>query len=422
MDRTTDLRGISGTFAAPPSKSAAHRLLILAALCGSPAFVRLSPVCGDVEATVRCLNSLGADIKRTGEGFSVEPIKSVPDGKVTLDCGESGSTLRFLIPVAAALGADAVFTGSGRLPERPLTPILTALRDHGVNASPEGEFPATVSGSLAAGEFTIPGNISSQFATGLLLALPLLPGSSVRITPPVESAAYLDITLDALSKFGYSVGKKAGADGSVLFTPENGAKLISPGEITVEGDWSDGAFFICLGALSEKGVTVTGLDMSSTQGDRAVIEIVRKIGADVTISGDAVTVRKNRLNPVSVDVRDVPDLAPCLAALTAFCGGVSEITNAGRLRLKESDRLRTTAALLKAAGVTAEEKSDGLTVTGGGINPEFTTPSFNDHRICMAAALLASDAKVTVTGAEAANKSWPGFFDVFKAKTLKPKN
>ncbi|MCR5782337.1 MAG: 3-phosphoshikimate 1-carboxyvinyltransferase [Clostridia bacterium] len=413
MDKTIDLRGISGTFRAPPSKSAAHRLLILAALCGSPVFVRLSPVCGDVEATVRCLNSLGADIRRTGEGYFVEPIRSVPDGKVTLDCGESGSTLRFLIPVAAALGADAVFTGTGRLPERPLAPILTALREHGVTDSSDGRLPSEIHGRPEAGEYRVPGNISSQFATGLLLALPLLPGSSIRITPPVESARYLDITIDALSKFGYSVRKEAGADGSVLFTPENGSRLISPGEITVEGDWSGGAFFICLGALSAKGITVTGLDMNSPQGDRAIIDIVRKTGADVTINGDTVTTRKNRLNPVSIDVRDIPDLAPCLAALMAFCGEVSGITNAGRLRLKESDRISTTAALLKAAGITVTEKPDGLTITGGKNNPEFTVSSFGDHRICMAAAVLASDAKVTVTQAEAVKKSWPGFFDLF---------
>ena len=413
MIKTLDLRRVSGTVPAIASKSAAHRLLIAAALADRPARLTIRSDSEDIRATVRCLKSLGAKIRRYRSIYTVSPVREVPSGKVTLDCGESGSTIRFLLPVAAALGADAVFTGSGRLPERPQTPLLKALRERGASVSADGVFPITVSGGLTPGEFVIPGNISSQFVTGLLLALPLLKGSEVRVTEPIESAGYIDLTLGALQKFGFDVIRTAG-NGAVTFRASPGAALISPGGLTAEGDWSNAAFFICAGALSEQGLTVTGLDPGSSQGDRAILDIVRSVGADVTVCGDAVTVKRGRLLPVTIDARDIPDLIPCAAALCAFCDGVSEIKNAGRLRLKESDRLSTTAALLTAAGIKVTEHPDGLTIYGGKVIPGFRAPSYNDHRLCMAAAVLARAGEVTIEDAEAAAKSWPGFYDDLK--------
>lgn len=403
MDIELSLKDMHGTVDAIASKSDAHRILIAAALSDSECKLILNSTSNDIEATSACLESAGAKIEKDGTNLTVTPIKKAAD-KAVFDCGESGSTIRFLIPVAAALGINCIFTGSGRLPERPQTPILNALAENGITVSPDGEFPIKLSGKLHSGVFTLPGNVSSQFVTGLIFALPLLDGDSeIRLIPPIESKPYINMTVATVKKFGIEIEEK----GNSYFVKGN-QKYISPKEIKVDGDWSNGAFFAVAGALSD--ITINGLFPDSLQGDKIIADIVRKMGADVTQTASAVTVKKNKLNAIEIDVANTPDLVPVIAALATFADGTTTITNAARLRIKESDRLKTVTQLITAAGGDITELPDGLIINGGKkLKDEFSFDGCNDHRIVMAAAVLSFASKVTITNAQAINKSYPDF-------------
>lgn len=403
MDIELSLKNMCGTIDAIASKSDAHRILIAAALADSECRLILNSTSNDIKATSACLEAAGARIDKDGTNLTVTPIKKAADEAV-FDCGESGSTIRFLIPVAAALGINCIFTGSGRLPERPQTPILKALSENGVTVSPDGEFPIKLSGQLKSGVFTLPGNVSSQFVTGLIFALPLLDGDSeIRLIPPVESKPYINMTVATVKKFGIEIEEK----GNSYFVKGN-QKYISPKEIKVDGDWSNGAFFAVFGALSE--MTVNGLFTDSLQGDKAIADIVKRMGADVTMTESSLTVKKNKLRGIEIDVSNTPDLVPVIAALATFAEGTTTITNAARLRIKESDRLKTVTELIKAAGGDITELPDGLIINGGKkLKDEFTFDGCNDHRIVMAAAVLSFSSKVTITNAQAINKSYPDF-------------
>lgn len=405
MDIQLSLKNMRGTVDAIASKSDAHRILIAASLSDKPCKIILNSTSNDIEAACRCLTAAGAVIEKDGMNLLVTPIKKPPQ-KAVFDCGESGNTIRFLIPVAAALGIDSVFTGSGRLPERPQTPLLNAISENGVTVSPDGEFPIKISGKLRSGIFTLPGNVSSQFVTGLLFALPLLDGDSeIRLIPPVESKPYINMTISTLKKFGIEVTES----GNSYFVKGN-QKYISPEEIKVDGDWSNGAFFVVSGALSD--ITVNGLYATSVQGDKAVCDIVKRMGADVICGESGVTVKKNTLHGINIDASNIPDLVPVISALAVFAEGTTNIYNAARLRLKESDRLKTVTELIKTAGGDITELADGLIINGGKkLKDEFTVPSFNDHRLVMAAAVLSFASKVTITDAQAVNKTYPSFTD-----------
>lgn len=405
MNVTLSLHGMRGEIDAIASKSDAHRLLIAAALSDAPCRLLLNSTSNDIEATVACLGKAGAVITREGMNLLVSPIRDIPKSAV-FDCGESGSTIRFLMPVAAALGISSVFTGSARLPERPQTPILRAMAENGVRVSPDGVFPITTEGKLQSGVFTLAGNVSSQFVTGLLFALPLLPGDSeIRLLPPVESKPYIAMTLATVRRFGIEVTEQ----GNSYFIKGN-QTYRSPKEIKVDGDWSNGAFYAAFGALSD--ITVNGLYEPSVQGDKAIADIVRRMGADVTLADGKLTVRKNQLHGIDVDASDIPDLVPVVAALAVFAEGTTRITNAGRLRIKESDRLATVTKLIRTAGGDVTELQDGLIINGNKpLKQSFTVSADNDHRLVMAAAVLSFASSVTITGAEAVNKSYPAFFN-----------
>jgi len=398
----------SGCVRAPASKSMAHRLLICAALGESPVTVVCDSLSDDINATIGCLNALGAAITRGENGrLAVSPIVSVPRGLCRLPCGESGSTLRFLLPVVGALGANAVFEMKGRLPERPLEPLAALLTEHGMTLRREKDL-LYCSGQLSAGDYTIPGNISSQYISGLLLALPLLRGdSTLTVTGKIESAAYIEMTLDALA----AAACAPETDGrTCCIRGDRRPRLSDPA--AVEGDWSSAAFFLCMGALSEEGVTVTGLDVNSTQGDRAVARLLGAFGADVSIEKDRVTVRRGELHGIEVDAAPIPDLIPVLAVVAAKAEGETRFVNAGRLRLKESDRLSSTANLLRALGGDVDELESGLVVRGGRLLGG-KADSCGDHRIAMAAATAATacEGPVTVSGSECTAKSYPRFWD-----------
>ncbi len=408
MIATLNLKNMKGEIDAIASKSDAHRALIAASLADKPTTLLLNSTSNDIKATSDCLKAAGAKIEENNLNLTVSPIdKSVKEA--VFDCGESGSTIRFLIPVAAALGINSLFTGSGRLPERPQGSLLNALAQHGVKVSPEGEFPIKISGKLQSGIFTIPGNISSQFVTGLLFALPLLDGDSeIRLIPPVESKPYINMTLATLKNFGIDVTENENS-----YFIKGNQKYISPAEIKIDGDWSNGAFFVAFGAVSD--IKINGLFPLSVQGDKRITEIIRAMGAKVVCANEYVHSLANELHGINIDVKDIPDLVPVIATLAVFAKGTTKIYNAGRLRLKESDRLATVTQFIKAAGGDIEELADGLIINGGKkLKDCFTVDAFNDHRLVMAAAMLASDAVVTVNNAQSINKSYPGFFEDLK--------
>ena len=413
---TKPIRG--GTVRAIASKSEAHRLLICAALAGSETFVACPERSEDIDATARCLESLGAVVRYEPEGFFVAPVnRSAERQGVILDCGESGATLRFLLPVCGALGLRASLHMSGRLPSRPLSALYDEMTSHGCTLSEQGYSPLDCEGQLKSGEYTLPGNISSQFISGLLFALPLLEGESrIRVTGVLESRPYVDMTLDALRLFGVTVLEE---EGQVFRIPGRQTGR-SPKNVRVEGDWSNAAFWLSAGAIGQSGVTCTGLNLNSRQGDRAIVELLARYGARVTYGegeNGAVTVSPGTLRGIDIDAGDTPDLVPVLAAVASGAEGKTTIRNAGRLRIKESDRLKTVAASLSGLGADVKETEDGLIIIGKKVLTGGETQSFGDHRIAMTAAILsaACTEPVVIRGAEAVRKSYPSFFDDFNA-------
>ena len=385
MDIKVTPKRLSGKIGAIPSKSDAHRLLICAALSDGETELFMDRTSEDIEATVLCLEAMGAHIEKRDGANVVRPIRRGA-AHPALDCGESGSTFRFLLPVAAALYEKTSFTGRGRLPKRPIGELTSQMKLHGVDFSADA-LPFETSGRMSGGEFTLPGNVSSQYITGLLLALPLLSeGGSIRVTAE---------------------------KGPRSFTVSGGQRFTSPGRVNVEGDWSNAAFFLCAGAMGAS-VTVTGLQMNSPQGDKAIIDVLKKFGAHFHIGGDSVTVYPARLRACEVDLGETPDMLPVLCVLAAAASGETRFVNAARLRLKESDRIAACENMLHALGIEARSDADSLTVTGGRISGG-TVDSAGDHRIAMAAAVaaVAASGDIIIKGAEAVKKSYPDFFGDF---------
>lgn len=398
MDVRITPKKLSGTVTPPPSKSQAHRLLIAATLGTGVSTVRGVAMSQDVEATLRCLTALGGHWKETAPGTleitGIGGRRCTGEDLPRLDCGESGSTLRFLIPIALAVAGGGVFTGHGRLMERPQGPYRDLFRDKGI-AWEQRDGVLTVRGKLTPGEYRLPGNVSSQFFTGLLFALPLLESPSTIVpTTAVESWDYICMTLDAL----------AGAGVAVPEPRRGGAFSISPHpycsfDRCVEADWSQAGFWYAAIALGSQ-VELEGLNAFSVQGDMAVVPNFLRL----THPGD-----------LDIDVSGIPDLLPPLAVMAAVRSGTTRFVNAARLRMKESDRLSTVYAMLEALGGTCQEGPDSLSVTGGTLTGG-TVDGANDHRIVMAAAIAATACAgpVTILGAECVKKSYPDFWEVYK--------
>ncbi len=412
MNTTLHSPKLSGSVDAIPSKSHAHRLFIAAAFADRPTVIRCRAVNKDICATIDCLNALGADIRETESGvYEVKPVPGDITGRpAALDVGESGSTLRFMIPVSLAAGADSAFVCHGRLPERPLSPLYEQLVLHGAKLSAKGTNPFLASGKISGGAYELDGGVSSQFVTGLLLALPLTGAdASVTLTGKIESRPYIDITLKTLRDFGVQVSE---ADSTFTLPAQ---KYVSPGEAEVEGDWSNAAFFLVAGAFSDEGITVGRVDMDSPQGDRAIVKILSDFGADVTVGNREVTVKRAKLTApqTPVDASDIPDLIPIVSVLASVSEGTTVIENCARLRLKESDRLVTIRDTLTALGADVRIAGDSLVIKGVEKLAGGTVSSCNDHRIAMAAAIAAtvSAGDVTILQSEAVAKSYPMFFD-----------
>lgn len=402
MDIKITPKKLRGEVTVPPSKSVAHRMVIAAALAdGTSTISNLYPSV-DILATMDCMRALGAKIDFEGDTAVIEGIKNIPD-KAVLDCHESGSTLRFLIPVACALGVNAEFIGSGKLPERPITPFVEEFPKHGITfdfskAKSGCTLPCTVSGKLTSGSFEIDGGLSSQFITGLMLALPILDGDSeIVLTSKLNSKPYIDITLDVLRYFCCTIvenDNRFQIKENQHFRPFSGA---------VEGDYSQAAFFYTANTLGSE-LNIGGLNENSSQGDMQIVRICEEF----TNSG-----RK----PFEIDGSDIPDLVPILTVLACFGKGTSRITNIARLRFKESDRLSVPAECLNAIGgkVTVHEDSleiEGVTSLKGG-----EIDGHNDHRIPMSMAIAATmcEQPLIIRGAECVRKSFPNFFDVYRS-------
>lgn len=387
MDITITPKKLCGSVLAIPSKSQAHRLLICAAFSDKVTTLTCPQTNADIEATANCLNALGASILRTDAGYEVTPVGMLPESAV-LNCGESGSTLRFMLPIVCALGVNTTFHMEGRLPYRPLSPLWEELERMGCRLSRPTETTIQTAGKLRCGEFQIQGNVSSQFITGLLFAAALMDGSStISIIGELESKPYVEMTQLALKHFGVNT------DG---YSVIGSYPFHSPGDVTVEGDWSNGAFFLAAKVLGNP-VSVIGLNSNSPQGDRAVADILNL--TESTPHFSAV---------------DIPDLVPILSVVFGARKG-AVITGISRLRLKESDRVASVCNMLDALGAKTVATENTLTITPGSYG-SCTIDAVNDHRIAMAAAIAATVATgpVTILGAECVAKSYPTFWEEYQ--------
>ena len=384
---------LTGTIRVPASKSISHRALICAALAKGTSVIDNLLECDDTAATIGILSAMGARIYTDGTKTIVEGITTA-NKEIKADCFESGSTLRFLIPVAAALGCRSEFAGRAKLPQRPITPYFTELTKNGISFDVK-EMPYRFSGQLKAGNYTIAGDISSQFISGLLFALPLLNGDSeIIITSPLQSKAYVDITIAALREFGINVEEKENG----YLIPGN--QEYRPHDTIIEADMSQAAFYVVANAIGSD-ITIEGLNKNSLQGDRAILDIVSES------NGSA----------FDVDASQIPDLVPILTVLAAFSKGTSHITNCSRLRLKESDRLAVITSELNKLGADITESSDSLTIKGVEALHGGVCESHTDHRIPMSLAIASTRAAepVIINGADCVSKSYPHFFEDFEA-------
>ncbi|MGN1411820.1 MAG: 3-phosphoshikimate 1-carboxyvinyltransferase [Oscillospiraceae bacterium] len=387
------LRGIVDI---PSSKSMTHREIICASLSKGTSIISGVSFSKDIYATLSAMESLGAEYSIKDDTITIKGISTPRDGS-TIDCCESGSTLRFIIPIVGALGVKSTLIGQGRLPERPITPFIRELPKKGVSFEYNNTMPFSMSGQLTNGTFELEGDISSQFITGLLFALPLLDGNSkIVMTSPLQSKPYVDMTIDCMKNFGVYVQS---TDYGYYI---EGNQEYKPLNHRVEGDYSQSAFFYVANAIGND-VILQNLSKNSIQGDKKIVEICEK---------SCYNIKGNRLNSYTINATDIPDLVPILAVLGSFGNGISKIVGAERLKIKESDRLVATADALNRIGGKVTPTDDGLIIepienfTGG------TVDSFGDHRIVMAIAIATtrSTGDVTILGANAVEKSYPNFF------------
>ncbi len=397
---------LSGEVTVPPSKSAAHRNIICAALTNGVSVV--SPACHseDIDATIGCVTALGAKVEEKNNSFYITGIdrERAKNKTVTLNCGESGSTLRFMLPIAAALGANATFIGFGRLPQRPIDALTDILNANGVKCS-SNTLPLTISGILTPNEYKISGNISSQYLTGLLFAISINGGSAV-LTTKLESAGYIDLTTKVMADFGVEISKN-----NNVYTSKGN---FLPTTSVIEGDWSQACFFLSAAALGGK-ITLNGLDLNTTQGDKSVIELYKNFGTEIKTEKGKLIAKGKELRAININCSQIPDAVPALAVVAAKAQGKTEITGGERLRIKETDRIKTVIDGLVSMGIEVKELSDGMIITGSGAKGSEVMGA-GDHRIVMAFAILAaySSSPTIIKGYKAINKSYPTFFEDFK--------
>ena len=405
---------LKGTVTAPPSKSYMHRALILSSIADKSTKLMCTSFSEDIKATMSCLTALGASFEIKKDCVIVSPIdvNKKDDKECVLDVGESGSTFRFMLPFAAALGRKCVFKGADRLGKRPLLPLINTLLENGavITHSESSFLPLKLSGKLTGTLFSVPGDVSSQFITGLLFALCIMGGGSITTTTPLQSAPYVEITTDILKKFGIITETAPGG-----YRINENQKCISPRSLKIEGDYSNAAFWLVAGAIGKGSIRCEGVFENSIQGDRKIEDILTKMGAKIKREEAAVTVYPSKLFGTNIDAADIPDIVPVICVASCSAEGATVITNTKRLREKESDRVESTVNMLCALGADIEADENTITIRKsalcGGI-----IDSANDHRIAMSgaiASLITKDA-VTIENAGAVSKSYPDFFLKFQ--------
>lgn len=399
-----------GTVKAPPSKSLTQRAIAAGLLSQGITVIHNPSYCSDALAAIRMAEALGASVIKNRDAVIVKSGVR-PGSAVTLHCGESGLAMRMFAPMAALLSRETTFTGEGSLTSRPVTMIKDALEQMGVTVDATGgHLPFTLKGELSPGTVTIDGASGSQLLTGLLMTLPMLHRGSVVNVINLKSKPYIDMTLKLLSDFGISVEN----NDYMRFTVK-GKQAYDAHEYLVEGDWSGAAFLLVAGAVAGE-IFVDNLNLDSLQADRAVIDVLRMTGAGLQTDVNKIKVSKTDLLPFTFDATDSPDLFPPLAALAAYCNGTSRIAGVGRLEHKESNRALAIIDVLGSLNIRARVEGDELLVAGGEVRGA-AVDSHNDHRIAMMAAVMALGGmgEVTINGAEAVNKSFPGFFDTLRS-------
>ena len=393
---------INGEVNIPSSKSVLHRLIIISALSDKVTKINCTDFGLDIFHTIDCINKLGGFVE-TYEGYlMVHPIKKPVECEINV--GESGSTLRFLMPIIASLSTKVIVDGENGIKARPVDTIVDLFLKNNIKVS-SNKLPLEIEGKLTQGDYEIDGSISSQFATGMLIALSFIQGkSTLRINNPT-SEDYLNITVDSLRQFGVKIEKK-----DKYYIESNG--LISPGEVNAEGDFSSASFIMALGALSGK-VILHNLNVNSSQGDKIIVDVLKDMGGNVEVNNDSIVVAKSELKATTFDLKNYPDMAPILSVLMAQANGVSTLTNVDRLKIKESDRLANIIDMLTRLKIKTEYSSNTLKIFGG----KFSCANLldhNDHRICMSSIVALNIASGTISDTKCIDKSYPQFLEDFK--------
>lgn len=414
---------LQGLVQAPSSKSMGHREIICAGLaCGTSIIDNIS-MSKDIEATMRCLRAINVAVDEVPGMFAGRRALQISGtghpmaAADSVDCGESGSTLRFFLPLGANLNCPLTFIGHGKLVSRPLQAYYDIFDKQFIQYfSDNGKLPLTVNGKLQPGIFKLPGDVSSQFVSGLLFVLPLLNGDSViEITSPLESSAYVDMTISCLAKFGVKVENENGRHRRYLVPGKQRYQAL---DSRVEGDWSQAAFWTVGGSLGAK-ITCAGMDFNSLQGDKAVLEIMQRMGALVEKNADSVTVSGGVTKATVIDAANCPDIIPVLTVLAAVSEGTTKIINAARLRIKECDRLAAMTSELNKMGADVTEEAEGLTIVGKpqGLRGGVEVDAWNDHRIAMSLAIAAQKCAqpIILTGSDSVAKSYPDFWEDYKS-------
>lgn len=401
----------TGTIASIPAKAHAHRALICAALANSPSTILLSRTSKDIDATMDSLLGLGAHVVYENKVVTVIPGPVPTKGNVVPH--ESGTTLRLLLPVAASICNEVAVDAKGRLPDRPLEPMLGQMKAHGVTFS-QDKPPFTMTGRLQGGEFGMVGDVSSQFFSGLLLAAPQCGGATITSTTPLQSSDYVTLTTTTMANFGVTVDHTPASDTvQESFAVAANTTFKGQSNYQIEGDWSNTAIWMVAAGMTGKPITITGMNKNSVQADRRIMQIMIDTGCDVVWDGMNVTVMGRAVKPIHADLEQMPDMLPVMAALACSIHGESSFVKGARLRLKESDRLEAVANLVRDLGGTVREDGDDLYIIGSGILKGGQGDCVNDHRLVMAGTLMAliSENPVTLKDSEAITKSYPDFFE-----------
>lgn len=405
---------IKGKMKSIPSKSLLHRAIILSGIAKDREIIleQVNTTSEDIEATLTCIEKLGAKTKVEGDSIRITSLGNIKKSKVELHCKESGTTLRLLLPLVSTFSKEATVDCSEGLRKRPIRELIETLEESGLYFKEKG-FPINISGNVTTDFFKISGDISSQYVSGLLLLSSLLDQrSSIYLTTKLESRAYVNITIKVLRDFGIIVNE---LEEGVFEIYGGRDKILPPKEYQIEGDWSNAAFFLVGGCLGDS-IKMSGLNLESSQGDKKIVQILKKAGAILTCSDDFISSNRSHLNSFEVDFSETPDLFPILSVVAALSKGQSILKGGERLKLKESNRIESTFQMLKSLGADVKKRDDGLIIQGKEILDGGIVNSFNDHRIVMSATMASIKCKepVSIVNAGAVKKSYPNFFDDFK--------